>query len=215
MSRRILALLAILFAGSVMDGQQPASHAAPSKAPTASVDLGTVSEGVYRNSFFGFSVKVPYGWVDRTDGMRADSGDAQKSDAGKSAPGKGTVLLAVFERPPEATGSTVNSAIVIAAESEASYPGMKDAAQYFGPISEITKANGFSVVNETYDFPVDAAPIVREDFKRDVRGGTMWQSTLAMLRKGYVVSFTFIGGSDDDITRDLEYLKFGVQKTGK
>jgi hypothetical protein len=188
---------------STASGKQSASSSAPA-------DLGTLSDGVYRNAFFGFSVKLPYGWVDRTDKMREDSAGAAQAGAAK-----GTVLLAVFERPPEVTASTINSAIVIAAEAESAYPGIKDAAQYFGPVSEITKANGFTVVNEPYEFPVDGAPIDREDFKRDVKGGTMWQSTLAMLRKGYVVSFTFIAGSDDDITHNLENLKFGAQKTAK
>src|ERR1041384_4402897 len=32
-------------------------------------DAGTVAEGVYRNRFFGFAYKLPYGWVDRTDRM--------------------------------------------------------------------------------------------------------------------------------------------------
>jgi hypothetical protein len=217
MGPRMLGLLAILVAASLVQAQQASAHAPPAKdaSPSRPADLGAISDGVYRNAFFGFSVKMPYGWVDRTDAMREDSADVGKSDGSQPGAGKGTVLLAVFERPPEATGGTVNSAIVVAAESQTAYPGIKDAVQYFGPISEVTKANGFIVVNEPYDFPVDAASIVREDFKRDVRAGTMWQSTLAMLRKGYVVSFTFIGGSDEDITHNLDYLRFGAQKSDK
>ncbi|HEX8813943.1 MAG TPA: hypothetical protein VF753_00430 [Terriglobales bacterium] len=212
MTRPISLCLGFLLASGLLQAQQGVPKASPTKAPSASApaDLGAITDNVYHNGYFGFSLKLPYGWVDRTDKMREDA----PAGAGPGG-GKGTVLLAVFERPPEATGSTVNSAIVIAAESQSGYPGMKDAAQYFGPISEVTKANGFTVVNEPYEFPVDGAPIDREDFKRDVKGGTMWQSTLAMLRKGYLVSFTFIAGSDEDITHSLEYLKFGAQKSGK
>ena len=45
-------------------------------------------------------------------------------------------LLAVFERPPEAAGETINSAVVIAAESLKDYRGIKVAADYLGPVSD-------------------------------------------------------------------------------
>jgi len=192
-----------------VSAQQPPP--APSKpASSASLDLGAVTEGIYRNSFFGFTLKLPFGWADRTDVMRDDPSGTEKAGAGK-----GTVLLAAFERPPEATGSTVNSAIVVAAESTSSYPGLKNAAQYFEPIDELTKSNGFTAINEPYEFPVDSMPIARQDFSKKLGSLTMYQSSLVMLRKGYIVSFTLIAGSADEITEGLEYLRFGSVKTGK
>ena len=109
----------------------------------------------------------------------------------------------------------VNSAIVVAAESTSSYPGLKNAAQYFGPIDELTKANGFTAINEPYEFPVDGMPIARQDFSKKLGNVAMHQSSLVTLRKGYIVSFTFIAGSEDDIRENLEYLRFGSVKTGK
>ena len=167
---------------------------------TPAVDPGAISAGVYRNSSFGFSYKPPYGWVDRTPEMREASTD----------PAKEMVLLGVFERPPEANGEGVNSGVVIAAESAATYPGLKSAAQYFGPLGEITTAKGLTAINEPYEFPVDARPIVRRDFIKKFSGGaSMHQSTLAWLAKGYVVSFTFIGSSDDEVLQLVEGLTFG------
>ena len=81
---------------------------------------------------FGFRYQIPYGWVDRTKEMQ------EGNEAGKAE-----VLLAVFERPPEATGDTVNSAVVIASESAASYPGLKKAEDYLGPLTELATAKGF------------------------------------------------------------------------
>jgi len=171
---------------------KPASQATP--------EPGEIVGNFYRNVSFGFSCKVPYGWVDRTADMREASTD----------PAKAMVLLGVFERPPDANGEGVNSGVVIAAESVATYPGLKSAAQYFGPLGEVTTAKGLTPTNEPYEFPVDGKPIVRRDFVKEFGGGaSMHQSTLAWLAKGYVVSFTFIGSSDEEVMQLLEGLKFG------
>lgn len=191
-------LLALLLPSLALEAQSPRHDASQTTRPT--VDPGSITGGVYKNPSFGFSYRIPYGWVDRTDEMREASND----------PAKSTVLLGVFERPPEATGSTVNSAVVIAAESVSSYPGLKSAAQYFGPVSEVTEAKGLKPVNEPYEFPVDGKPVVRRDFIKQMAQVGMHQSTLAMLVKGYVLSFTFIGSSDDEVQELIEWLRFGT-----
>ena len=177
-----------------------ASHAA------ASIDQGSTANGTYRNSPLGLTCKIPFGWVDRTTEMREGDSSPQ------SDPAKSLVLLAVFERPPEATGSTINSAIVIAAEKTSEYSGLKTAADYFGPITELATAKGFKVVNQPYEFPVGAKQLVRSDFSKPRGSLTMVQSSLVMLEKGYVVSFTFIGGSEDEVNGLVENLGFGAKK---
>jgi len=167
---------------------------------------GKVVNGVYRNPSFGFACKVPFGWVDRTADMR-EEGSAEGKEAAKSL-----VLLAVFERPPEATGNTINSAIVIAAEKTSEYSGLKTAADYFGPITELATAKGLKVINEPYDFPVDAKRLVRGDFSKPRGSLTMVQSSLVILEKGYAVSFTFIGGSEDEVNGLVGNLKLAGEK---
>ena len=120
--RRCAAILAVVMLVSCGLFAQTAQQPAPPKA--SAPEPGELSAGVYRNPSFGFTYKLPYGWVDRTSEMREASKD----------PAKSMVLLGVFERPPEANGEGVNSGVVIAAESAASYPGLKSAAQYFGPL---------------------------------------------------------------------------------
>jgi hypothetical protein len=203
-----------LIAPSLLAQQAGSSGVAASTKPPVTKaqapDLGEVTDGVYRNATFGFTLKLPYGWVDRTGDMRQGSAETAQPD-----PSQSTVLLATFERPPDAAGETVNSAIVIAAESVASYPGLKDPSQYFGPIGEIAKAKEMAAINQPYDFPVDGMPIVRQDFSKKAGGVTMVQSSLALLEKGYVVSFTFIAGSLDDITQTLDDLRFGRVRPAK
>ena len=174
-------------------------HSLPQKV---SQGPGTVINGSYRNSYFQFAYQIPFGWVDRTLDMRGDT----ETDTSR-------VLLAIFERPPAASGETVNSAVVIAAESAAAYPGLKNAADYFAPLTNSTESKGFKVVNEPYEFPVDGKLIVRGDFTKERGSVTMHQSSLVMMSRGYVVSFTFVAGSDEDVKKLIEKLSFVRQKS--
>ncbi|MBZ5707247.1 MAG: hypothetical protein LAN63_18015 [Acidobacteriia bacterium] len=181
---------------SVHINAQASSKPRPHQASTP--DPGTVTEGVYHNAFFAFSCRIPFGWVERT---------AQMQEGGE--PGKSLVLLSSFERPPEAKGDTVNSAIVIAAESVASYPGLRNAADYFGPLTELTTSKGFKVVNEPSEVSVGSKQLVRGDFSKDMGTLTMYQASLVALEKGYVLSFTFLAGSEDDADALIDGLSFG------
>jgi len=200
--------LALCFLIHSVLAQQPLKP--PSKSSTnpkaATVDAGTISGGVYRNTSFAFTYKIPFGWVNRTQEMGEDSNDDSTPNSTDSK--KSVVLLGVFERPPESTGDSVNSAVVIAAEPASSYPGLRSPEQYFGPLTELTKAKGLSVVNEPYDFPVGTMQLVRGDFSKPIGKLTMRQSTLVMIEKGYVVSLTFIGGSEDEVDQLVGYLSF-------
>jgi hypothetical protein len=174
-------------------------HVKASHAPTES------DQGAYHNSDFGLTYNVPYGWADRTKDMQPDADD----------PAKAQLLLAVFERPPEVTGDTVNSAVIITAEKAASYPGLKTALDYMGPLTELTTGKGFKVTGEPYEFPVGSRKLVRGDFAKDLGKLTMHQSSLVLLHKGSVVSFTFIGGSEYEVEELIEKLAFGPTVKGR
>ena len=168
--------------------EQHAKSAAP--APT--------DEGLYRNAEFGFTYHVRYGWVDRTQAMQPEEND----------PSKSRLLLAAFEHPPEVTGEGVNSAVIITVESASSYPGLKTAADYMGPLTELTTAKGFKATQDPYEFPIGSQTLVRGDFTKNLGQLTMIQSSLVTLHKGSVVSFTFIGGSEDEVGELIEKLVF-------
>jgi hypothetical protein len=169
-----------------------------------------VSGGVYRNKSLGLSCKIPEGWVLRTEEMNArDSAeDVSDSPSPAKADSGGRVLLAAFSRPPEARAEDVNSSIVIAAESVTTYPGLKEAAQYFGPLTAVAKAQGFKVVEEPYEFAVGAKTLARGDFQKDVGTRVMRQSTLVLLARGWAVSITFIGGTEDEVGELVGGLSF-------
>ena len=169
---------------------------------------------LYRNTTFAFRFQIPYSWVDRTREMREQEA-TDESDPKERAGnlGKGEVLLAVFARPPEATGETVNSAVVIAAESAAAYPGLKKAEDYLGPLTELTTSKGFKAEGDPSVIEIDARQLVRADFTKPLNDKlTMRQATLVLLAHGQIVSFTFIAGSEDELDDLIDNLQFGPAK---
>jgi len=192
-----LLLLGPLFAQAQSNNPSAAAH---TPNPTAASNQDAQ---LYRNSSFGFRYKIPYGWVDRTKEMQAGN------EAGKSA-----VLLAVFEHPPEATGETVNSAVVVATESAATYPGLKKAEDYLGPLSELATAKGLKADGEPYSLEVESRQLVRADFVKTINDKlTMRQCTLILLARGQILSFTFIAGNPGELDDLMDELHFGVAKS--
>lgn len=189
------------------------NHPAP-KAQTkdGQLDPGSVTNSTYRNKSLSLTCEIPLGWVLRTDELNAP--DEDSDDANTTAPPadskQARVLLAAFSRPPDARGEDVNASIIIAAESASAYPGLKEAVQYLGPIAEVAKAQGFTMAHEPYEIAIGAKPLAREDFKRDVGTRVMRQSTLVFLAKGYAVSLTFIGGTEDDVEELIGALSFAA-----
>ena len=158
---------------------------------------------LYRNPTFAFRFQIPYGWVDRTKEMQ------EGNEAGKAE-----VLLAIFERPPQATGDTINSAVVIASESVASYPGLKKAEDYLGPLTELATSKGLKAEGEPYALEVESRQLLRADFVKPLSDKLiMRQCTLVMLAKGQIVSFTFIAGTEDELDDLMDGLHFSAAKS--
>jgi hypothetical protein len=147
--------------------------------------------------------------------MNASDENAEEKQSSPEGTQKNTagerVLLAAFSRPPEARGEDINSSILIAAESATAYPGLKEAVQYFEPLAEVAKAQGFAVDEEPYEFAVGARNLVREDFHKDVGTRVMRQSTLAFLSRGYAISITVIGGTEDEVEELIDGVSFAKQ----
>jgi hypothetical protein len=223
----LLAVSALAQVGPSQSSSSSSSNSSSKHAKGSSarlvteVEAGTVADGVYRNRALGLSCRVPPGWVLRTEEMNAreeseavtdpseEKPSPQRAQRGTEEERGGRVLLAAFSRPPDAKGEDVNSSIVIAMEKVATYPGLKEAAQYFGPLTEVAKAQGFVVDEEPYELEMGTKVVVRGDFHKDVGTRVMRQSTLAFLARGYAVSITVIGGTEDEVEELLDGVAFG------
>jgi hypothetical protein len=220
MRRAIVSGTAILLAvvtGLWSQDSPPASSSSAAKhakgsTSKADLDVETLADGFYRNKTIGLSCKIPSGWVLRTEEMNAhgESVESKSPSGAASASGNGAkVLLAAFSRPPEARAEDINASILIAVENQSSYPGLKEAAQYFGPLAEVAKAQGFTMDEDPYAIAIGAKVLVRGDFHKDLGTRVMRQSTLAFLAQGYAVSITVIGGTDDEVEDLVDGLSFG------
>ena len=207
----------LLFAQSTRKSSTPPA--------AATLDPGTVANSVYRNKALAFSCKIPGGWVLRTDELnsRNEADTEEKPKSTDPTPGNPTpassagskVLLAAFSRPPEAHAEDVNSSILIAAEPQDTYPGLKDAAQYFGPLTEVAQAQGFTVDEEPYEIALPNKTLVRADYHKDVGSRVMHQSTLAMLLHSYAISITVIAGTEDEVEEIIDGMAFTAPAKAK
>ena len=134
------------------------------------------------------------------------SPQGSQSSTGESNSGR--VLLAAFSRPPEARGEDVNSSVVIAAEPVAAYPGLNEALQYVGPMTEVAKAQGFEADEDPYEVAIGPKTLVQVDFHKNVGSRVMRQSSLIFLARGYAVSITVIGGTEDEVGDLVDGLTF-------
>jgi hypothetical protein len=207
----------------------------PSLARNTLQSCGPLSNRVLKCLKFGFTYTIPFGWVDRTQQIEDSSANAPNASgeakdhtkvSAQGAPdwhlanrdertGKAPVsetLLAVFERPPDAPGKTINSAVVIVAESQVSYPAVKSAADYFGPLSDIAEQHGLKAEGEPYAFPIGGKRLVREDFTGE-RGKTpLSQSSLVAIEHGEIVSFTFLAASKEEVEQLINRLTFSARR---
>jgi hypothetical protein len=223
---RVLALIALTFRGvGILPAQ---TRKAGTGKSIAEEKCGSLDGQILNCPKFGFTYRVIFGWVDRTADMQQDenvpdqpssahSSDSTSADDLSKAAGSDSskTLLAVFERPPAAPGETINSAVVIAAEPLADYHGIKTAGDYLNPISELAQNRGFKVVSEPYEFAVGPKRLARADFNKERGKLMMWQSSMVMIEKGYIVSFTFIGGSEDEIDDLIGNLAFRTRAASK
>jgi hypothetical protein len=217
-----LSLTAPAQTSSSSSSSNSAKHLKRPAAPIdAAIDAGAVANGVYRNKSLALSCKIPEGWVLRTEEMndreeeeeQKDKVDSAESPAGAASSAGAKVLLAAFSRPPAARAEEVNSSILIAVERAAAYPGLEDAAQYFGPLTEVAKSQGLTIDEDPYEIAVGTKTLVRGDFHKDVGSRVMHQSTLAMLAHGYAVSITIIAGTEDDVEELIDGLT--IRPSGK
>ena len=91
---------------------------------------------------------------------------------------------------------------------------MKTAADYFESLTELTTAKGFQAEERTSRvFNGQPRSWCAETSPSRAGTLTMRQTSLVLVQRSYAVSFTFIGGSEDEVNELIEKLSFGTAQT--
>src|SRR5439155_20968165 len=134
---RVLLCCTLSFLIAAIPQLSAQTRRSPTRSDNKSQACGPISDGALKCTRFGFSYKIPFGWVDRTDDMRGENeADTESTTKSEAASSKSQTLLAIFERPPGAPGEIIYSAVVIAAESADDNYACKLFSYYLGSISE-------------------------------------------------------------------------------
>ena len=82
------------------------------------------------------------------------------------------------------------------------------------PLNEFMTSKGFKHGGDPSTVEIDARKLVRADFVKPLNDKlSMHQSTLVLLQKGQIVSFTFIAGSEDEVNDLIQELGFRASKS--
>ena len=91
-------LFAVALLSQAVQGQQPPEPrkltSNSSNAIASTPDFGAIANGIYHNTAFGFTCKIPYGWVDRTPEISEDP------NPDSNATKKFWIFFSVFEASP-------------------------------------------------------------------------------------------------------------------
>lgn len=129
------------------------------KAPEEEIEYGVIRDGVYSNSYFNMSIKVPRNWVVKSQAEQIEmidsgaellAGDYNNFKADIKASAKQTVNLFSFSKYEKGTSGRSNPSIYAAAENMVNSPGIKGGSDYLFEIKK-TLVSG----QVKYEFPGD------------------------------------------------------------
>jgi len=177
----------------------PASlKASPRSAPAIAPDEGTINGQLYTSDYFGFRYTIPEG-IEVQENFLQGQQDIER---------RSFVLLAAYG--PSADPA-YQQGVVISADRNA-YPAVKTAADYVAKTArEHFEPGGFEEIGAAH-----AVTLGGHEFSRiDYRKGAIYQSLLATMWRGYVLSFNLVAPSAqamDALAESLQSLWFPPPK---
>jgi len=198
---RILVLLAVgllLFVGGCTKS-----------SPFLTVTDGLISEELYRNNYFFFSIPIPPNWTiadAQTDAMISEkirnNLEEYDPDLIDETDSVGIGLLTISKYPLGTEASNPN--IRISAEYVAQYHDLEDAEDYLETgVKLMHAALPYEPNHEIYEYDIDGKAFARTDMKLNTPNGLIYQSFITALSKKYSLSIVLSGQTDEEI----EYLE--------
>jgi hypothetical protein len=192
------------------------------KKASDEIDFGTLSNSVYRNKYFGFSVTLPKDWSVQDQkaqrrlmkkGVQLVAGDDKNIKAVVKASELQTVnLFAVFEHP---VGSPVayNPSIMSTAEMVRELPGIKRGKDYLFQARKMLEAGQIQVSfpKNYYGERLGGVEFDVMELEISMLGKVIKQKYYATVQKGYALCFMVSFTNDDEaaaLQRILDSITF-------
>jgi hypothetical protein len=200
---------------------------AVAQAQTSTPDSGNVKDGIYSNTFFGFSYTYPKDWVVHDEATKERMMELGKeraretkalSDASAEVLAKHTYqLLTVFQYQLGTPGVERNAAIQVAAEDVRHAPAIVNGRVYLLNVRQLlTKMGAQPLQAEPIEVVLAGHKFFRQDFESLVEGKPVHTSMLVNVTKGWTLAFIFTAADRpqvDEMIKTLETLKFSGPAT--
>jgi len=206
----IAIILLLCFVVPVSNAQQPSTP-----------DDGSVTDGVYTNRFFGFSVTYPKDWVvhgEATNIRLKEIGKERAASTGAMSAASSEVvlkntyqLLTTFQYPLGAAVE-VNPSFMLVAERVSHAPGIVTGRDYLLHVRPLMIKTGLVPVNdEPAELTIAGRKFFRQDSRMQMNGVSVEQTIIITVSKGFAIAFILSGKdqpSIDAMIKAVGTLKF-------
>jgi hypothetical protein len=195
-----------------------------SHGQTSTPDGGSVKDGVYSDTFFGFSYAYPKDWVVHGEATKAhikELGQEQAKET-KALPDASvevalahTYLLLTVARYQLGTPGVKDNALVqVVAEDVRHAPAIINGRVYLLNVHDVLIKMGAQPLQaEPVEVVFSSQKFFRLDFEQPVNGKPIHTAMLAIVSKGYGLTFIFTAIDQkevDELVKTMESLKFSV-----
>jgi hypothetical protein len=181
-------------------------------AQTALPDDGEVKNGVYVNFFFSLGFRYPKDWVVHEEAINERIQKRAKEEAAKSgtlSQLKDAYLLFTASRHLRGTpGIALNPTVVVIAENINPMPRNYNGKDYLLEVRPLqAKTGARPLLNEPVEFRVAGLQFFRDDYSAEVKGVSTRKAVFVTVKKGYALSFTFIGEDQKGVDEMAQAMK--------
>jgi hypothetical protein len=215
---RRAAFILTIFLRAIAAAQTPTGPTSDS-SPEKHVHEGTVSEDIYTNDFFEFSIEVPPGWkvVDnaRYQKLNEQARDlAAKQDSELAELGRGTEInapLLIMGEIKTRMGGKQRRLVQVLSTDVSNRPGTASAEQFLTFIAELNIRKGLPVEYVTKPEQVEFGGRTGWKAYFTQRSSTMWYGVnFVTVEKNHILQFILLS-PDEDGLRSLETVLKTVQ----
>jgi len=176
------------------------------------IDLGTITDSIYQNRYFGFTLVLPDGWfvqnragLEEIQELGKDvlSGDDKNLKSFFEAEEQNSVnLLGIHQHPPGAPVD-FNPTLLCVAEKTRQFPGITKASDYLFHAKRTLQMGAIEVrfPKDIYAMEIGGLSFDTLDIELQFGTKTVNEKMLATLIKGYAVTFIIV--FDTDVHYDM------------